>query len=386
MLTLDYVLTPHASGVGAVSGYLSADGVPVGGTFVSASNYSTGQYLDAVTDASGFYEIAGLPNGEWYISAYLGSQYQNLQPSVVVISDAQPTATADIALLSYPSGTSAITGVITDAASGEPIADVHINLNGTDVPQNGQAATNGGGEFSIASLPAGTFYLSYSASGYIDFSEEITVAADQTADASHALVAKNATFSGHVQLADGTPVAGIWVQAQSLDNFSYGAAETNANGDYVISDLGAVAYTVFVGEYGSPYDYQTHDIVAVANANVVVNFTAVPRTTGSLMGTVYGADGAYTKPICVTLYNAKKKVVAEHYVDGDHYGSDEFLFEYLKPGSYTVEVRDCDNDPATKFDKVFLGGVKNFKDATFVTIAAAQDSWGNDIVFVPRAH
>ena len=60
------------------------------------------------------------------------------------------------------------------------------------------------GEFSIESLPAGTFYLSYSASGYIDFSEEITVAADQTADASHALIAKNATVSGHVQLADGT--------------------------------------------------------------------------------------------------------------------------------------------------------------------------------------
>ena len=104
------------------------------------------------------------------------------------------------------------------------------------------------------------------------------------------------------------------------------------------------------------------------------------------MGTVFAPNGAYTKPICVTLYNAKKKVVAERYVDGDHYGSDEFFFEYLKPGSYTVEVRDCDNDPATKYDKVFLGGVKNFKDATFVTIAAAQDSWGNDIVFVPRAH
>lgn len=388
MLTLDYVLTPHASGVGAVSGYLSADGVPVGGTFVSASNYSTGQYLDAVTDASGFYEIAGLPNGEWYISAYLGSQYQTVQSPLVLISDGQQTASADIAFFSYPSGTSSISGVVTDSASGEPIADVQINLSGTDVPQFGNATTNAAGEFAFELLPAGNYYLQFNASGYLALSEELAVAEGETVTASHALVAADATVSGHIQLADGTPVVDAFVQASTSNGLNWAGAATDANGDYVITGIGAVAYTLSVGGHGTPYDLIERTVTGVAGGDVTANFTLVPRTTGSLAGAVIQAvDNAYLEPVCVTLYSAKtKKAVAEQYVDGEHYGSDEFYFPNLKPGKYTVEVRDCDDDPTTKFDKVFLGGVKNLKDATFVTVVAAEDSWGNNVVFLPRSN
>lgn len=387
-LQLDYVLTPFEVGVGTVSGHVTADGVPLAGLYVSVSQHSTGQSDSYLTDENGFYQATGLANGEWSIVAFADGNYQTVNYPTVFITDAAPDASADIAFVSYPTGTSAITGVVTDSATGEPIADVSLHLFGSDVPQDGSTTTNAAGEFSFELIPAGTFTLSFSVDGYLAFEEDITVADDQTFVADRGLVAKNSTVSGHIELADGTPVAGIYVQAETDNGNNWGVGLSDENGDYVISDLGAVEYTLSVGGYGSPYDREARVVVAIANDDVTANFTLVPRTTGSLIGYVYQPGGdAYLKPICATLYSAKtKKAVAERYIDGEHYGSDEFYFENLKPGKYTVEIRDCDDDPATKFDKVFLGGVKNFKDATFVTIAAAEDSWGNNIEFAPRSH
>jgi hypothetical protein len=384
---LDYILTPFETGVGTVSGHITGDGAPLAGLTVWASNNSTGQSVTAVSDENGFYVIADLPNGQWQIYTFAGNQYQTAQSPIVNITNSAPDASANIAFLSYPSGTSAITGVLTDALTGEPVPNVNISLSGTEVPQYGNDTTNTAGEFSFDSLPAGTFHLWFYAVGYLEFYEDIEVAVDETVTADRTLVAKNATASGHLQLANGTPIAGVWVQAQSI-NGNGGSGVSDENGDYVISDLGAVAYTLSVGGFGTPYDLKEKTITAVANGDVTANFTLVPRTTGSLIGYVYQPDGnAYLAPVCATLYSEKtKKAVAERYIDGEHYGADEFYFENLKPGKYTVEIRDCDDDPKTKFDKVFLGGVKKLKDATFVTIAAAEDSWGHGIEFAPRSH
>ena len=386
--TANFVLIPYVTGVGTISGQITADGVPLAGQHVSANQYSTGQSESAFTDENGNYVISGLPDGEWQLWSHAGNQYQTVQGPVVVISSSQPDATADIAFLSYPSGTSAISGVITDSATGEPIADVSIQLYGNDVPQHGSTSTNEAGEFAFASLPAGTFTVSFSASGYLWVNEDFVVAPDQTLVADRGLVAKNATVSGHLQLADGTPVAGEFIQAHAVDGQNYGGGTSDENGNFVIGDLGGVAYTLSVGGYGTLYDLQESVVVAVANADTTADFILVPRTTGSLSGYVYlSEDNAYLEPVCATLYSSKsKKAVAEQYIDGEHYGSTEFYFPNLKPGAYTVEIRDCDDDPGTKFDKVFLGGVKIIKDATFVTVAAAEDSWGHGIEFAPRSN
>lgn len=387
-LELNYTLTPFPTGVGTVSGYVTGDGTPLAGVYVSAAQDSTGQSLNSTTDENGYYQITGLANGEWRIYAYAGEEYQTAQDPIVVVTDAAPDTTADIAFISYPSGTSGISGVVTDAATGDPIAGVYISLYSADVPQNGSATTNESGEYAFDLLPAGTFNLQLHADGYLELADEFTVADGETVTADRGLIAKNATISGHLQLADGTPVVGEWVQAESVDGFNWGSGLSDENGDYVISDLGGVAYTASVGGNGSAYDRQAQEVTAVANDDTTANFTVVPRTTGSLIGYVYQPGGEpYLKPVCVTLYSAKnKKPVAELYVDGEHYGADEFYFNDLRPGTYTVEVRDCDDDPTTKFAKVFLGGVKHYKDATFITVAAAEDTWGNNIEFAPRSN
>jgi hypothetical protein len=193
--------------------------------------------------------------------------------------------------------------------------------------------------------------------------------------------------SGHVQTASGAPVEGIWVAANSINNGFGSGGVTDANGDYVISGIGAVEYTLTVGGPGTPYEAQEVSVLPVANGDVVVDFTLLARTTGSLGGWVLGENGdVLNSPVCATLYGSKnKKPLAEVVTIGVDFGDGTYTFADLKPGSYTVQFRDCDDDPKTKFDKVYLGGVKNYKDATFVTVVAGEDNYQNDVV-LPQRH
>ena len=377
--TVDFVAEPFAVGVGTISGHATGDGVPLAGLYITAYG-ATGQNVTAVTDEDGFYEFTGLANGDWNIFGSAGNEYQYLNLGAIHITAEAPNATADLPFISWPVGTASISGVVTDSLTGSPIADVHVSAFGTDVPHNSNWTTDETGAFSFDLLPAGTYLLNLWINGYLNHSEEVTVSADEAATANIALVATNATVSGHVKTKAGAPVAGIYVNATTADgNFGFG--QTDENGDYVITDLGAVAYTLSVGGIGTPYKAKERVVTPVANGNITANFTLKDRKTGSFMGFVAGPDGQwYQEAVCVTLYSSKNKhAVAETATWGPDFGDGSYAFFDLKPGSYTVEFSDCDDDPFTKFDNVFLGGAAKYANATFVTIAAAEDSQDNSI-------
>ena len=384
--TADFVLAPFASGLGTISGHITGDGSPLANQYVSAYEYSTGQNINGSSDENGYYEFTGLANGEWSIFASAGPQYQSLNPPPVQLTDGATNATVDLPFVSWPVGTASISGVVTDSATGEPLAGVSVSAYSEDAPHNSNQSTDETGAFRFDLLPAGTYYLGFSTFGYLHSDQEIHVVDDQSATTNQALVATNASISGHVKTQNGAPAAGIYVDAHSSGG-NIGGAVTDDNGDYVISDIGAVAYTLTVGGPGTPFNQKERVVTPPANGNVVANFTLTLRTTGSLGGIVYGPGGTnYTEPVCVTLYSSKsKKPVAEVVTYGPEYGDGTYAFADLKPGRYTVEFEDCDDDPATKFDNVYLGGAKTYKDATFVTVVAGEDSWGNDHTLTYKA-
>ena len=75
-------------------------------------------------------------------------------------------AVVDFALTPYASGTSLLTGSITDAQSGLPIDGASVNLSGVTVAYSGSTTTSSGA-YSIADLAAGRYYVSVWASGYL---------------------------------------------------------------------------------------------------------------------------------------------------------------------------------------------------------------------------
>lgn len=381
--TVNFVLTPYPSGNGTIHGLASAEGAPLSNLLISAWNSVAGVYLHTYSDADGVYAFTGLANGLWEVSAWAGDQYVPLDFSFQ-LTETSHDATVNLAFAPWPVGTSKIRGVVTDSATGEPIVGATIYSWGLDVPHSASTTSDETGAFSFDSLPTGTYELSFGDAGYLNVTKDVRVHDGQSVTTNFALIALNATISGRVSGPGGVPLAGVWISAWN-DNGGSGA-ETDANGNYVITNVAAVKYTLSVGGAGTAFDQQLRTITGVANGDVTTNFTLVNRTTGSLAGTVLGPNGGYyTKLVCAALYSSKsKKPLRNIVIDGEHYGEDVFLFDNLKPGAYTVEVRDCDDDPATKFDKVFLGGVKNFKDAEFVTVGVGQDTVGHNITLTSR--
>jgi len=384
--TNNFVLVPYAVADGSISGQVTTDGVPLANHDITAYQQSTGQNVFGLTDGDGNYQFTGLGYGEWTVNIFLGQDYQYLNPVYVQLSASAPAGTINFPFLSWPVGTSSISGTATDSATGEPLAGVQIFAWGSGVGRSYSTSTDESGVYTFELLPADSYFLGSWSPGYLSTYNytALLVGADEAASYDLALIAADATISGHVEDAAGNPVVGINVSAYSGDNGS--GAYTDENGDYVISEVGAIEYTVFVGGVSTPYKPQEKLVTPIAGADIVANFAMEDRTTGYLTGFVLAPDGAaYAPTACVTLYSSKnKKPVAVTETFGSELGDGTYSFDSIEPGSYTVEVRDCDGIPTTKFDKVFLGGVKNFKDATFVTIVAAGDSVNNDITVTPR--
>ena len=383
----DFVLVPYPVGVGTISGLVTADGVPIAGVSLTAYEFDTGQSAPSVSDENGYYEITGLPNGRWNVYAYAGTEYQTPELGIILITNDAPNVTVDVPFLSWPVGTSTIGGIARDSATGEGIPNINVYISGLDVPQYASATTDETGAFSFELLPAGTYAVQLWGTGYLQFNQDVHVADDESVTLEPSLIAANSTISGHVRGSTGLPVAGIYVDAHAVDGYAVGGATTDENGDYVISNIGAIEYTLSLGGIGTPYKHKERTVAAVPNANVVANFKLKNRTTGYITGVVFGpGEEWYTAPVCVTLYSSKNKSpVAEVRTYGEDFGDGTFGFEKVKPGSYTLEFEDCDADAFKKFDNVFLGGATKYKDATFITIVAAQDSFENNITVVLRA-
>jgi hypothetical protein len=384
--TANFAFEPYPAGVGTISGHVTLDGLPLADQHISAINFSTSQNASATTDSNGYYELTGLANGDWFLSSWVPGT-QPLADWTATITDAAPAVTFDLSYLSWPVGTASIHGVVTDSATGAPIAGVSISAFSDDAPHQSNVLSEENGAYSFDLLPAGNYFLSVWAPGYLPLFVEQTVASGADVTRDIAVIAANSTISGHVVGPDGLPAADVYVSAYSdgPSGSSAGTA-TDANGDYTLTGLGAIQYTVRLGGPGTPFDPQEKVVTPPANGDATVNFSLVARTTAYLTGYVLGPDGEWSNsPVCVTLYSSKnKKPLANQATFGPDFGDGTFAFDNLKPGSYTVEFRDCDDDPKTKFDKVFLGGVKNYKDATFVTLVAGQDSYDNSVTLTLR--
>ena len=384
----NFVIVPYETADGSISGLVTLDGVPLANQDVTAYQQSSGQNIFGLTDTDGYYQFTGLGYGSWTVNSYLGPDYQDLNSTPLQLTASAPAGTINLAYLSWPVGTSSISGTATDSVTGEPIAGANISAYGSAVGRSYSATTDDNGAYTLELLPADTYYLGSWTPGYLytyDYTPLLVGAGESVTD-NFVLIAADATISGHVQDSTGNPVVGINVAGYSGDNGS--GAFTDANGDYVISEVGAVEYTLFIGGVSTPYAAQEKIVTPAAGADTVVNFTLADRTTGSLTGFVLAPDGAaYVPTVCVTLYSSKnKKPVAVAETFGSQLGDGTYSFDLIKPGSYTVGVKDCDGDPNTNFDKVFLGGAKNFKNATFVTIVAGLDSYENNITLSPRSH
>jgi hypothetical protein len=244
--TQNFALTSSASTLtGTVTDAVA--GTPVSGATVSAGTAS------ASTNANGVFTITGLAPGT-YTATASATGYAAQSASVTIT--AASTTTQNFALSPNP-GT--ISGTVTDAATGAPIAGATVSYSG------GSAITDGNGNYNFAAVSEGTYTLTASATGYQNQSGTVTLGPRGAATQNFALARPYGAITGTVtENVTGNPIAGATV------SYSGGSATTNGSGQYTLANVPPGSYTVSAGAAG--YAGQAQSVTVTAGATATASF------------------------------------------------------------------------------------------------------------------
>ena len=240
---------------GAISGVVrdSANN-PISGVTVSTT---PGGYT-AFTNTSGQYTISNVPPGTYTVEAYKSGYGSVTQSNVQVVSNQTTTVN-----FTFSTGSGTITGTVRDSAS-NPLSGVTVRTVGASF----SAVTNQSGQYTLSNVPAGTYTLEASKSGYVTQTQSnVQVVANQTTTVNFTLIANLGQITGTVRDGCNTPIGGATVRTTTGGY----TATTAQDGSYTISNITSGTYTVEASKDG----FITQTVVNVsvnAGQSTQVNF------------------------------------------------------------------------------------------------------------------
>jgi hypothetical protein len=298
----------------------AATGLPLVNVRVSAYR-SDGSYVtDAYSDSSGAYTIAGLPPAAYYARTsnslgYLDEVYDNVAcagGSCSVTSGTSINVTAgSTAPASFGLAQGGrISGTVTDAATGLPLANTSIQIYSSSGSYVTYASTSGTGSYTTLGLPAGTYRARTSnPSGYVDelyddiacpngscivtSGAAISVTAGSTTSGISFALAAGGRISGTVTDAGtGLPLAAVYVDVHDSSGSYVTYGYTNGSGAYTAVDglPSGTYYAVTVNSLG--YVDELYNDFPCAGGTCSVTSGAPISVTG---GTTTGIDFALVR-------------------------------------------------------------------------------------------
>lgn len=287
---------------------------------------------------------------------------------------------------------SAISGTVTDEASGNPVSGICV-LAGGFMTESGADGT-----YSLPVDPD-TYRVSFSDcrltpsyapefhSGRLDFidADPIKVFPGQSVSGIDASLRPGGSIAGRVVAAENTniPLSGVCVTASSDDYDIGGSDTTDAAGDYTISGLPAGTYKVVftdcaagdrLGEaYNDRVDPVDADAVVVSAGATTSGIDADLSIGGAISGTVTTAEGnAPLQGICVRAQGGNAPLVE------DTTGPDgSYSIRGLTTAHYQVLFIDC-RLSANRAPEYFGTDTDNPSESAPVTVVAPNPTNGID--------
>jgi len=263
-------------GTSAIRGTVrDADGTPITGTQLNVNIYSNAmcganwQNGVAVDESNGRYIFVGLAPGLYYtntynlnLSNYVNEWWASFS-SVIDCRDAQAVSTtadglADNIDFQLDLGGS-ISGTVKNAATNDPIQNVHINVYNDSKDGGASADTDAAGNFTIRGIPAGCveiwvkppstsdYVIPIGQSIYLDPDENLT-------GVDYDLDTGGLKISGTVT-ANGTELEGVSIGFENEDLGIHQHAQTNASGFYELTNLPPVPGLLSVQARGTDRAY-----------------------------------------------------------------------------------------------------------------------------------
>lgn len=162
-----------------------------------------------------------------------------------------------------------ITGTVTDAGTGSPIAGATISYSG------GSATTDASGGYAINQIASGNQTLTASAPGYAPMQQTVVVPPNGSAVVDFALAPAATYIAGEVRDALTTQlIAGATV------SYSGGSTQTDALGRYRLDNTPPGTYDVVASASG--YVSKTQQVVVTAGAPATSDFALQPVATSAL--------------------------------------------------------------------------------------------------------
>lgn len=304
------------------------------------------------------------------VTAYLVSQ-QNSDGSWV--GDPYVTALALRALSAQPRPvptTGEVAVKIVDASTGQPIAGAGATLQGIS---NGATTSDSQGKVVYSSVPAGSYTIALSATGYAGQSRSFTLQAGTVVDLG-VVGLLSAPTSGILQGVVKDAVTGIGLSGALISVTGSATASATAlpDGSYSITGLTPGAVVVSAGKEGYTSAGGSGTIVAgsILTFSPALPFAQAPGITGSISGSV--KDSSTGAPLAGVLLavsgSASGSVVS--LADGS-YG-----LSGLTPGAVTVTASKSGYTPVAGAGVVTAGGVLVFSPGLLAVGAPTATTGG----------
>jgi hypothetical protein len=346
---------PAQAGTGSVSGTVIDDdtgGPATGVQIVACEAECRGS---AITDASGHYQLDGIPSNSWNVVANLGtcgaSTYAPAHKYGVRVTDGA-TTTLD---LHTTRRMGAITGRVLDS-SGAPIPDVQVVVDNAEAGGFGLggATSAADGTYTVSCLAAagvagaGTYYVTAipPASAGFGQQQDAGIVVRPGGSVKHDLVLKQAagSISGRVTCAGKPCNAAIMVYCEGCS--SSALSQANSNGRYQAVNLQpGHRYDVHaVGPAG--WDNGIHYGVQLAGGSATADLNLVAADaahSGRLTGTIHDAAGAPTAGCLINAFGGTAGSPEGGWVDGDVHTAANGSYDTgyrLAPGDYGIFL-DC---------------------------------------------
>jgi 5-hydroxyisourate hydrolase-like protein (transthyretin family) len=379
---------------GQISGEVTsqATGVAVSGLWVYVFDSSGNSAGSAQTGADGTYTVSDLPTGNYvvefygtgsYIPQYYEGQASYANASPVSVTAGQVTTGVNAAMLSN----GAISGTVTDASTGNPIAGAYVYVYDSSGYYETSATTNSSGVYTTPGLPAGSYTVEVDATGYAPFtySGTVSVSVGTTTSGINAALTLDGAISGTVTDASGqTDLGSVSVTAYDSGG-SYATSTTTASdGSYTLNNLVPGTYelefTPSSGQNYLPQYYHGESTLASADP---VTVTSGKTTTGIGAGLVTGGqitgkvtDSATGQPIqyaYVELLNASGGYVSNVSTAAD--GS--FTLTGLPTGTYTLSFS------ASEHLDQYYNNESSLSSADQISVTSGSAMSGIDAALVP---
>lgn len=365
----------------------------------------------ARADVMGAYSASGLAAGNYKVGfvdcsppGFHRPEFYDDKPDlvsadVVTVASGQLVEGIDAALAA---GGGSISGTVTEAGTGMPLADVCVYVYDNSDELAGAAITDASGAYTAGGLDAGAHTVSYQdcerpemhVSEWYDGSldaagaDDVPVSAGMKTAAIDATLARGAYISGSVREEQThTSLSGICVEAYDASSFELrSASRTGASGEYTLGGVASGSYQVqfydcvaplyHIAEwYNGEPDVGAADLVHVGDAGSTRSgINATLAAGGSIRGRVTEAGTGDELPsICIFSYEA---VTEEGFASDVTDASGEYEVGGLLPGSYKVYFSDC--APTQTYGGQWYNRQSGVDSATIVTVTLRHATAGVD--------